>query len=83
MNQNYGRVGSDTINRLISEGTAELDDTKRVAIANRLDEEVWKIGHHLPLYQMPGAVAIRSTLANIGAVGATSPPEWASIGFTG
>ncbi|KOV81784.1 hypothetical protein ADL03_27365 [Nocardia sp. NRRL S-836] len=83
VNQNYGRVGNDTINRLIREGTAELDDAKRADLANRLDQEIWRAGHQLPLYQLPGAVAIRSTLANAGAIGAASPPEWVSIGFTG
>lgn len=80
---NYGRVGNDAINKLIEEGTAELDDAKRAEIANRIDKEVWEAGHHLPLYQLPGAVAIRSNLANLGAVGATNPIEWANIGFTG
>ncbi len=83
VNQNYGRVGNDTINRLITEGTAELDDAKRAELANRLDREIWRAGHHLPLYQVPGAVAVRSTLANVGAIGSASPPEWVNIGFTG
>lgn len=83
ISQNYGRVGNDTINKMIEEATAELDDAKRAALANRLDEEVWRVGHHLPLYQIPGAVAIRGTLANLGAIGAASPPEWVKIGFTG
>lgn len=83
VNQNYGRVGNDTINKLIEQATAELDDAKRAQLANQIDEEIWKAGHQLPVYQVPGAVAIRSTIANLGAIGATSPPEWVNIGFTG
>ena len=82
VSQNYGRVGNDTINKLYDEAAMELDDAKRADFANRIDREVWQTGHQLPLYQVPGAVAIRDNLANLGAIGATSPPEWVNIGFT-
>ncbi|MEV6243386.1 ABC transporter family substrate-binding protein [Lentzea sp. NPDC051838] len=78
---NYGHIGSDTINKLFDEATAELDDDKRAALANRIDEELWKIAHQLPLYHQPGAVAVRSTIANLGAKG-TGEFEYASIGYT-
>ncbi|HEX8867981.1 MAG TPA: ABC transporter substrate-binding protein, partial [Lentzea sp.] len=78
---NYGRIGSETINKLFDEATAELDDDKRAALANRIDEELWKIGHQQPLYYQPGAVAIRSTIANLGARG-NGEFEYARIGYT-
>lgn len=59
-----GTVGNDTINKLFDEATAELDDDNRAALANRIDEELWKIGHQLPSRSgrpsrtsVPGAVA--------------------------
>ena len=52
------------------------------ALANRIDEELWKIAHQLPLYHQPGAVAIRSTIANLGARG-YGQYEYEKIGFTG
>ncbi|KJK44346.1 hypothetical protein UK23_29860 [Lentzea aerocolonigenes] len=79
--RNYGHIGSDTINKLYDEATAELDDTKRAALANQIDEELWKIGHQQPLYHQPGAVAVRSTIANLGAKG-NGEWEYASIGYT-
>ncbi|SHG37914.1 ABC transporter family substrate-binding protein [Streptoalloteichus hindustanus] len=80
--QNYGRVGNDTINGLFDEAGAELDDARRADLANRIDEEVWKIGHSVPLYQVPDAVAARSALANVGAFG-FADRDYAAMGFTG
>ncbi|KAA2262863.1 ABC transporter family substrate-binding protein [Solihabitans fulvus] len=81
--QNYGRVGNDTINGLFDKANAELDDSKRAEIANQLDTEIWKAGHQLPIYQAPGAVAVRKTIANFGAVGyANNPYDYTKIGFT-
>jgi peptide/nickel transport system substrate-binding protein len=68
--------------RLFVEAIAELDDDKRAAPTDRIDEELWKVGHSLPLYHQPGAVAIRSTIANLGARG-YGQYEYASIGVTG
>ncbi|MCP2259654.1 peptide/nickel transport system substrate-binding protein [Streptoalloteichus tenebrarius] len=80
--QNYGRVGNDSINRLFEEAGRELDDARRAELANRIDEEVWRAGHSVPLYQVPDAVAVRSTLANTGAFG-FADRDYTAIGFTG
>ncbi len=83
VNQNYGRVGNDQLNKLFEEANSELDDAKRAELANKIDEEIWKSGHQLPIFQSPGAVAVRETVANFGAVGfANSPYDYIHIGFT-
>jgi peptide/nickel transport system substrate-binding protein len=83
VNENYGKVGTSTINGLFDEATAELDGAKRAALANRIDQEIWKSGSQLPLFQSSGAVAVRETVANYGAAGYASLPfDWVKIGFT-
>jgi len=53
------------------------------ALANRIDQEIWKSGSQLPLFQSSGAVAVRATVANYGAAGYASIPfDWVQIGFT-
>ncbi len=42
---------------------------RRATLANELDKLIWAEGFSLPLFQSPGNVAVRSTLANFGAFG--------------
>jgi peptide/nickel transport system substrate-binding protein len=82
-NQNYGRIGSDEVNKLLEQANGELDDTKRLELANEADKKIWELGHQLPLYQLPGAVAIKSNVANMGAVAyANRPYDYIHMGFT-
>ncbi|SER46265.1 ABC transporter family substrate-binding protein [Lentzea albida] len=82
-NQNYGRIGSDEVNKLLEQANGELDDTKRLEIANEADKKIWELGAQLPLYQIPGAVAIKSNVANMGAVAfANRPYDYINMGFT-
>ncbi|MFB9907443.1 ABC transporter family substrate-binding protein [Allokutzneria oryzae] len=69
VNQNYGRIGNETINKLLTDANSELDDAKRAELANKADEEIWKSGHSLLLYQRPNAIGVKDTLANFGAFG--------------
>jgi peptide/nickel transport system substrate-binding protein len=78
--RNFSRIGSDTVNRLLSQAAAESDDRRRVALIQQADTEIWRQGHVLPLYPSPGAYAVRSSLANFGAFGIASP-DFAAIGF--
>ncbi|MEU7481117.1 ABC transporter family substrate-binding protein [Lentzea sp. NPDC042327] len=81
-NQNYGRIGSEEINKLLEQANGELDDAKRFEIANEADKKIWEAGHQLPLYQSPGAVAVRDTVANFGAVAyANRPYDYIHMGF--
>lgn len=83
VNENYGRIGNETINALFDRTLSELDGAKRLALANQIDVEIWKSGSQLPLFQTSGTVAVRSTVANFGAAGYASVPyDWVSIGFT-
>lgn len=81
--QNFGRVGNDEINKLFDEATSELDDDKRADLANRADRKIWEAAHQLPLFQLAGAVVVRSNIANFGAVGfANAPFDFIHMGFT-
>ncbi|MFD9700722.1 ABC transporter family substrate-binding protein [Lentzea sp. NPDC059081] len=83
-NQNYGRIGSEEVNKLLDQAVGELDDTKRLELANEADKKIWELGHQLPLYQLPGAVAVKSNVANFGAVAfANRPYDYVHMGFTG
>ncbi|GDY33198.1 ABC transporter family substrate-binding protein [Gandjariella thermophila] len=70
--QNYGRIGDDRINRLLNEAAGELDDARRFQLLNQADQELWNLGHSLPLYRRPSIVAVRDRLANFGDVGLAS-----------
>ncbi|MGI8794936.1 MAG: ABC transporter family substrate-binding protein, partial [Acidimicrobiales bacterium] len=50
---NYGSYSSAEFDKLAKEGAAELDETKQLAIANKMDEALWKDVPLLPLYQKP------------------------------
>jgi peptide/nickel transport system substrate-binding protein len=78
--QNYGRVGSPEIDRLLKQGNAELDDRKRAEIGNHVDRLIWRQAHSVILYARPGAVAARANLANFGAEG-FADPDYINAGF--
>jgi peptide/nickel transport system substrate-binding protein len=78
--QNYARVGSDEIDRLFDQATAELDPVKNVRFANEIDSRIWQEVHSLTLFQRPDIVAANTNLANFGAFGMASK-DYADIGF--
>ena len=67
--QNYGRIGSDEIDRLWLQANQELDRPKAVELANQIDGLIWQEVHSLTLYQRPEIWAVRQGLANFGAFG--------------
>lgn len=79
--QNYARVGSDQIDQLFDQATAELDPAKAIDLANQIDGMLWNEVHSLTLYQRPDIVATKSNLANFGAFGFASR-IYEDIGFT-
>ncbi|AHH94484.1 ABC transporter family substrate-binding protein [Kutzneria albida] len=82
LQQNYGRVGSKEINDLYDSALGELDEAKRIELAQHIDCKLWAIGGEVTLYQLPGAVAVRASVANFGAFGfAQFPIDYTSIGF--
>ncbi|MCV7089534.1 ABC transporter family substrate-binding protein [Mycobacterium interjectum] len=77
---NFGKIGSPEIDAAIERTLEELDPAKAQALANDLDKLIWAEGFSLPLTQSPGDVAVRSTLANFGAVG-LADLNYTAIGF--
>lgn len=80
--QNYGKTGNPEIDALYLQAFAELDDAARDALGNEIDALIWENMPQLPLYQGTGAYAVRSTVANFGAIG-NADPLYADMGFTG
>ena len=79
--QNYARVGSDEIDRLLDEASQELDPTKAIELANRADEAIWQLVHSLTTYQRPELYATKKNLANFGAFGFQQPWTYEDIGW--
>jgi glutathione transport system substrate-binding protein len=80
--QNYGRIGSDEIDRLFSQATQELDGQKAIGLANQLDALIWQEVHSLTLYQRPEIWGVKKDLANMGALGMANPePAFQNIGW--
>ncbi|WP_082957932.1 ABC transporter family substrate-binding protein [Mycobacterium alsense] len=77
---NFGKIGSPEIDAAIERTLEELDPGKARALANDLDKLIWAEGFSLPLTQSPGDAAVRSTLANFGAVG-LADLDYTAIGF--
>jgi peptide/nickel transport system substrate-binding protein len=78
--QNYARTGSDQIDQLFNQATAEFDTTKALALGNQIDTLIWQEVHSLTFYQRPEIIAAKSTLGNFGASGFSTLP-YQDIGF--
>lgn len=77
---NFGKIGSPEIDTQIEQTLAELDPAKARELANELDKMIWSEGFSLPLFQSPGNVAVRSTLANFGPTG-IGDLKYTAVGF--
>lgn len=77
---NFGKIGSPEIDRKIEQTLLTLDPETARQRANELDEMLWAEGFSLPLIQVPGNIAVRSSLANFGAPGLASV-DYTAIGF--
>ncbi|MFE5475544.1 ABC transporter family substrate-binding protein [Nocardia sp. NPDC056541] len=77
---NKGRIGTPELNALVEETIAELDPEKAIELANKADRMIFDIGFSLPIVQSPGAIAVRSTVANYGAFGLAST-DATKVGF--
>lgn len=80
-NANLGRIGSAEIDAAMREAISALDPADARAHANAADRLIWQAVNVLPLYQRPQHVAVRGTLANIGARGFYDL-RYQDIGFT-
>ncbi|GAA3160289.1 ABC transporter family substrate-binding protein [Planomonospora alba] len=80
-NANLGRIGSKEIDDAMDAATAELDHAQAVAKANAADKLIWQAVNVIPLYQRPQNVAVKNTVANLGARGFYDL-RYQDIGFT-
>ncbi|MEU1509256.1 ABC transporter family substrate-binding protein [Kitasatospora sp. NPDC005748] len=79
---NYGRSGTEEIDRLFDRAAAELDPAAHLALLQEADTRIWQLGHSVPLYQRPDLVAVRSDVAGAGAWG-FGRPRFQDVGFLG
>ncbi|MGV9265130.1 ABC transporter family substrate-binding protein [Kitasatospora sp. NPDC003701] len=77
---NYGRSGTEEIDRLFDRAAAELDPAAHLALLQEADTRIWQLGHSVPLYQRPDLVAVREDVAGAGAWG-FGEPRFQDIGF--
>ncbi|MEU6236031.1 ABC transporter family substrate-binding protein [Kitasatospora sp. NPDC047058] len=70
---NYGRTGTEEIDRLFDRAGAELDPAAHLALLQEADTRIWQLGHSVPLFQRPDLVAVRDDVAAAGAWGFTWP----------
>jgi peptide/nickel transport system substrate-binding protein len=67
--QNYPRIGSPEIDRLMSGAEQQVDVAKARDLINQADKLIWDEVHTLTLFQRPQNVAVDAKLANVGAFG--------------
>jgi peptide/nickel transport system substrate-binding protein len=78
--QNFARIGSPEIDRLINSAEQQLDVDKARDLINQADKLIWDEVHTLTLFQRPQNVAVNARLANVGAFGFKTP-AYQDIGF--
>ena len=78
--QNYARTGTAAIDKLMGDAATTLDKGKALDLINQADAQLWQLGHSLTLYQRPQLLAVKATLANLGAFGFKSP-VYEAMGF--
>ncbi|MCF6476749.1 ABC transporter family substrate-binding protein [Nonomuraea sp. MG754425] len=81
-NANFGRTGSAAIDEAMSRAAQSLDPVRARTSTNAADKLIWQEVNVLPLYQRPQMVAVKETLANVGARGFRDL-RYEDIGFTG
>jgi len=78
--QNFARVGSAEIDKLMSDAEEQVDVDKGRELINEADKLIWDEVHSLILFQRPQEIAVSKTLANVGAFGFKTP-NYADMGF--
>ncbi|AUG79492.1 hypothetical protein CFP65_4770 [Kitasatospora sp. MMS16-BH015] len=78
--RNYARTGTEEIDQLFDRAAATLDPAAGLDLLQQADARIWQLAHSVPLYQRPDLVAVRGTLAGVGAFGFTTP-RFQDIGF--
>jgi peptide/nickel transport system substrate-binding protein len=70
--QNYARVGSDQIDKLLSSAGQELDPVRSRALFNQADRLIWDEVHSLTIFQRPQISSVKKGVANLGSFGFAS-----------
>jgi peptide/nickel transport system substrate-binding protein len=78
--QNFARVGSPEIDRLMTEAEEQVDVEKGRDLINQADKLIWDEVHSLILFQRPQNIAVSAKLANVGAFGFKTP-NYVDMGF--
>ncbi len=79
--QNFARVGSASLDSLLTKAQADLDPKQAITDANSADAQIWQEAGVIPFYQRPDFVAVKSNIANLGAFG-FADKIYQNIGFT-
>jgi peptide/nickel transport system substrate-binding protein len=66
---NFSQASIPEVDELIKKIDVENDRAKRIEMANEANKLIWEEVMTLPLYQRPELIAVKSKLANFGAVG--------------
>lgn len=77
---NFGKISSPELDAKVEQVLDELDPDKARALANEADKLIFGEVFSLPLFQSPGNVAVRSSLANFGPAG-LGDLNYSAIGF--
>lgn len=78
--QNYARVGSDQIDKLLTQAGQELDPVRSRALFNQADRLIWNEVHSLTIFQRPQISGVKKGLANLGSFGFASR-NYEDIGY--
>lgn len=78
--QNFARIGSPEIDRLMTEAEEQVDVQKGRDLINQADKLLWDEVHSLIMFQRPKEIAVTATLANVGSFGFKTP-NYIDMGF--
>ena len=79
--QNFGKIGSAEIDKLIGQAAADSDHAKQIGLLNQIDGLLWQEEHSITLFQTPQILAVRDGLANFGAYGLSDDRQYADVGY--
>ncbi|WP_188296649.1 ABC transporter family substrate-binding protein [Streptomyces sp. CBMA156] len=78
---NFGRSGTEEIDRLFDRAAAELDPAARLDLLQEADLRIWQLGHSVPLYQRPELAGVRTGVVGAGTYG-FGWPRFQDVGWS-
>ncbi len=79
--QNFGKVGSPDVDKLVDAASVETDEAKRIDDINEYDAKLWELAGTLPLWQSYDFYVQNDDLANFGAPGFANIVDWTKVGY--